>query len=490
MLTFTSDMKRKAVLAVVGIVLAVSGTGAVVLVSGGDSSERPAAVSGVAASSATITSSQVSTTSATSATSATAGTALKSVQDRGLPYSAGTLPEDPTADPGPDPVFANDPDLRRDDGYSFQTSKPGDHQLAAGTLAFQYDVTTNALKARLADRKPDLAKATGIALYLTGGTALSDGDLAALQGVHRDLGLSNLSRLHVYNLRSIQGGRECTPASGLPCAGQQARGGTFPYLWHNGWWDTWVKQLVLDDLDAVPDGAFSNHNFSEVRLRGARSIGVMAFGHAPYAKLSVLYLPSVRTIAHDAFRRNQYLVKVNLPNATEVADFAFDDASRLQYLTAPQLRRLGRNALNDSHELVSVNLPKLEYLGINCFDLNHKLIGLRLPALTEMDKNAVTGFSNLRWVHAPRLTTVWHNAITNNAKLTTVVIPAVTRLGPGAVRGNPDLTAVYLGSTPPKQEADVFTGSPKTTVFHAGDPAAWATFKPSGIPGLAVRPTP
>ncbi|WP_030473893.1 leucine-rich repeat protein [Lentzea aerocolonigenes] len=400
------------------------------------------------------------------------------------------LPENPTDDPGPDPVFATDPDLRRNDGYSYQPSKPGDHQLAAGTLAFQYDVATNALKVRLAERKPELAKATGVALYLTGGTALSDGDLAALQGVHRDLGLSNLSRLHIYNLRSIQGGRECTPASGLPCAGQQARGGKFPYLWHNGWWDTWVRQLVLDDLDAVPDGAFSNHNFSEVSLRGARSIGVMAFGHAPYAKLSVLYLPSAGTIAHDAFRRNQYLVKVNLPNATQVDDFAFDDASRLRYFTAPALRRLGRNALNDSHELVSVNLPKLEYLGINCFDLNHKLVGLRLPALSEMDKNAVTNFANLRWVHTPRLTTVWHNAITNNPKLTTVITPAVTRLGPGAVRDNPALTAIHLGSTPPRQEAGVFAGSPNAIIYHTGDPAVWANFEPSGNPGLPVRPKP
>jgi len=480
-------MKRKTLFAVVGAVLAVSGVGAIVVTSGEDSSPPPAVGaegfaapdSEVAASSAPITSSQVSATS----TTPSAG----SVRDAGLPYREGTLTGDPTVDPGPDPVFANDPDLRRDDGYSYRPSKPGDHQLPAGTVAFQYDVTTNALEARLAERKPELAKASGIALYLTGGTALADADLAALQGVHRNLGLSNLTRLHVYNLRSIQSGRECTPASGLPCAGQQARGGKSPYLWYNGWWDTWVRQLVLDDLDAVPDGAFSNHNFSDVSLRGARSIGVMAFGHAPYAKLSVLYLPNAGTIAHDAFRRNQYLLKVNLPNATEVADFAFDDASRLQYFTAPALRRLGRNALNDSHELISVNLPKLEYLGINCFDLNGKLLGLRLPALTEMDKNAVTGFTNLRWVHAPRLTTVWHNAITNNAKLTTVVIPGVTRLGPGAVRGNPALTAVYLGSTQPRQDADVFTASPNATIYHTGDPAAWANFKPSGAPALAVR---
>lgn len=478
-------MKRKAILVVVGIVLAASGIGAVILTSGEDSAQPPTSTADT-----TPTTTAVTTSSAPTTTSSPTSTSTTPSAPPVLPYSDGVLPEDPTADPGPDPVFANDPDLSRNDRYTYRASKPGDHRLPEGTLTLQYDVTTNTLKTLLAQRKPDLAKATGIALYLTGGTALSDPDLAALQGVHRDLGLNNLTRLHVYNLRTIQSGRECTPASGLPCAGQQARGGKFPYLWHNGWWDTWVKQLVLDDLDAVPDGAFSNHNFAEVSLRAARSIGVMAFGHAPYAKLSVLYLPSVDTIAHDAFRRNQYLLKVNLPSATAVDDFAFDDASRLRYFTAPELRRLGRNALNDSHELVSVNLPKLEYLGINCFDLNHKLLGLRLPALTEMDKNAVTGFANLRWLHAPRLTTVWHNAITNNPKLTTVVTPAVTRLGPGAMRGNPALTAVHLGPTPPRQEADVFTDSPAATIYHSGDPAAWATFKPSGNPGLPVRAKP
>lgn len=472
-------MKRKTLLAVAGIVLAVAGGGTVVIFSGGNDPVPPVAVSTPAASDVTSSSAPATTPSQMATTTQRSARA---------PYLDGTL--DPSTDPGPDPVFAADADLRRTDGYSYRPTKPGDHQLAAGTVAFQYDVTTNALKARLADRKPELAKASGIALYLTGGTALSDGDLAALQGVHRDLGLRNLSRLYVHNLRTIQSGRECTPSSGLPCAGQQARGGRFPYLWYNGWWDTWVRQLVLDDLDAVPDGAFSNHNFSEVSLRGARSIGVMAFGHAPHAKLSVLYLPNAGTIAHDAFRRNQYLLKVNLPKATTVDDFAFDDASRLQYFTAPALRRMGRNALNDSHELVSVNLPELEYLGIACFGLNGKLVGLRLPALTEMDKNAVGTFANLRWVHAPRLTRVWHNAITDNPKLTTVVTPSVTRLGPGALSGNPSLTAVYLGPAPPRQEADVFTRSTKAIIYHTGDPAAWANFTPSGAPGLAVRPMP
>jgi len=400
------------------------------------------------------------------------------------PYSRGAVPADPAADPGPDPVFAQDDDLRRTETYTYRFSRPGDHRLAAGTYAFQYDVTTHALKAQLAARRSKLAAATGIALYLTGGTALTSADLAALQGVHRDLGLTNLTRLYAYNLRTIEGGRECTPNSGLACAGQTARGGLFPYLWFNGWWDTWVKHLVLDDLAAIPDGAFSNHTFAEVSMRSAVSAGVMAFGHGPRAKWSVLYLPSMRTIAHDAFRRNQGLRKVVLPRATTVDDYAFDDATSLRYFNAPQLERLGRNALNDSGELLSVNFPKVRYLGIN--SLNGLATGLRLPALTEVDKSAVSHLANLRWVYAPRLDRAWHDAITDNPRLAVVYLPRVTRLGPRALRGNPALTRIFLGERPPRQEEDVFAGTGRARILHTGGAAAWAGFVPAGNPSLPV----
>ena len=411
--------------------------------------------------------------------------ARRSSPPAGNPYAANAVLADPAADPGPDPIFASDPDLRRAETYAYRFSKPGDQRLAAGTQAFQYDVTAHDLKAQLAARRGKLASATGIALYLTGGTALADADLSALQTAGRDLGLPNLSRLYVYNLRTIQGGRECTPDSGLACAGQTARGGLFPYLWFNGWWDTWVKHLVLDDLTAVPDGAFSNHNFADVNLRSARTIGVMGFGHAPHAKLSVLYLPSVRTIAHDAFRRNQGLTKVVLPRATTIGDYGFDDASSLRYVNAPQLTRLGRNGLNDSGALVSVNFPRLEYLGIN--SVNGLLTGLRLPALTTVDKSAISRFGNLRWLYAPRLANLRDDAVTDNPRLRSVYLPAAAQLDARALRGNPALRQIIFGGRPPAQRADVFAGSDRATIYHVGGPAGWAGFVPAGNAALPIR---
>ena len=191
----------------------------------GASSSLPSSFGGTAAPLPTASGSPSPLRSASASGSASARGATGST---GNPYAANAVLDDPTADPGADPIFARDADLRRTETYTYRFSQPGDQVLAAGTYAFQYDVTTRALKTQLAARKAKLATATGIAMYLTGGTALSDADLSALQTAGSDLALPNLSRLYVYNLRTIQGGTECTPGSGLACAGQTARGGLFP----------------------------------------------------------------------------------------------------------------------------------------------------------------------------------------------------------------------------------------------------------------------
>ncbi|GAA4672453.1 hypothetical protein GCM10023263_03890 [Phytohabitans rumicis] len=411
-------------------------------------------------------------------------------------------PVDAGIDPGADPVFGSDPDLARTETYAYRHTEPGDHALPAGTVTLRYDVSTaldTPLKALLDRARADLVQATGVAVYLDGGHALNDADLAAIQSLHKPpsqggQGATRPTRLYVYNLKTLAGGTECTPTSSLACAGQTARGGRSPYLWHNGWWDSWVKHLTLDDLEEVKAGAFSNTGFESVSLKAVRSIGPMGFGHRPYAKLSVLYLPSVTYVGPDAFRRNQYLTKVNLPRATKVDDFAFDDASRLRYFNAPRLRSIGRNALNDSHALVSVNLPSVEYIGINCFDLNGNAEAgtgvrvLRLPKLTVLDKNGLTGFASLVRVYAPSLTTAWHDAITRNPSLAAVYVPEMRKLGPRAFRDNPNLREVRFGDRPPAQDADVFAGADpaRLSIYHSGDAASWARFVPAGNPTVPV----
>lgn len=340
-------------------------------------------------------------------------------------------------------------------------SRPGDHRLPAGTVTLRYDVSraaTTPLRSTLQQKRAALRRGTGVAIYLAGGTSLDPADLTAIQRLGRSAseggaGLTNLSRLAIYNLRSLPGGRECRPDSGLACAGQQARGG-HPYLYFNGWWNSWVRHLVLDDLLRVEDGAFSNTDFATVSFRSARSVGVMGFGHGPYSDLTELYLPNVTTIAHDAFRRNQYLARVRLPKVRTIDDFAFDDNSRLESFEAPNLVSIGRNALNDSHVLRTVHLPRVEYIGINCFDLNGDARAgtgvreLRLPRLRTLDKNAITGFASLRKVYAPELRTVWHEAITDNPNLEEIYAPKLTKIGPDAFANNPRLKRLVVGKRP------------------------------------------
>ncbi|TMR90991.1 AbfB domain-containing protein [Nonomuraea basaltis] len=434
----------------------------------------------------------------------TPGPAASAAERTAIPAAlhGGTGLPDPGSDPGADPVFSSDGELSRKENYTYRPSKPGDHALPPGTFTLSYDVSQASrrpLKAQLAKARAELARSAGIALYLTGGTALNDADLTAVQTVGNaegagGLGLTDLNRLHIYNLRSLQGGTECTPGSGLTCAGQIARGGRSPYLWHNGWWGSWVRHLVLDDLQDIKPGSFSNHNFASVSVKAARTVGAMAFGHGPYAKLSVLYLPSVTEIGANAFRRNQYLTKVNLPRVRTIDDFAFDDASRLRYFNAPELESIGRNGLNDSHVLEAVNLPKVRYIGINCFDLNGNAATgtgikvLRLPSLRTLDKNAIVQFASLKELYAPALATAWHDSISGNASLESVYAPSLSRLGPRVFARDPSLRALYLGQKPPAQDAAAFTGADpaKLIISYTGDTSAWAGFVPAGNPRIKL----
>jgi len=413
-----ASFNSRVALAVGGFVLVVVGVGAVALGTRGAShGSDPVSLNGPSSwlvSPSGGTAALLPTASGSpsrSASPAASASARRSSGPTGNPYAADAVLDDPTADPGPDPIFVRDADLRRTETYASRFSKPGDQVLAAGTYAFQYDVTTHALKTQLAARKAKLATATGIAIYLTGGAALSDTDLSTLQTVGRDLALPNLSRLYVYNLKTIQGGKQC-----------------------------------------------------------------------------VLYLPDVRTIAHDAFRRNQGLTKVVLPRATTIDDYAFDDATSLQYFNAPQVLRLGRNGLNDSGALVSVNFPKLQYLGIN--SINGLLTGLRLPALTTVDKSAISRFGNLRWLYAPRLSSLLDDAVTDNPQLLSVYLPNATQLNARALRGNTALRQIILGDHPPQQKADVFADSDRATIYHTGSTGAWTGFVPAGNPSLPVRARP
>ncbi|HYO93739.1 MAG TPA: hypothetical protein VER33_04475, partial [Polyangiaceae bacterium] len=260
---------------------------------------------------------------------------------------------DPSIDPGPDPIFSSDPELSRSETYTYVFTQPGDHALPPDTCVLQFDAAgSQSLFEALAPKLQELARCTGFALYLAAtASSLRDTDLRTLQILNRSeaqggRGAARLTRLYVYNLQSIQGGTECTPESGAlwpnsgaVCANTKVLGG-HTWLWANGWAESWVRDLVMDDLVEAPDGAFASAKFYTLSLRGLQSVGKMAFGEQTHGHLRLLYLPSVTRIGEHAFRRIQTApgvwTKVVLPRVKDIGSYAFDDNTDLGYVNAPE----------------------------------------------------------------------------------------------------------------------------------------------------------
>lgn len=372
---------------------------------------------------------------------------------------------DPSVDPGVHPTFLDDPELNKTEDYVYVATEAGDHELAEGIVAINYDVGgADDLRAVLSSHLDALQEGHGLALYLLNGTALNDEDLLFLQMLNLEdegLGLDHLDTLHVYGLRSLQGGVESTT--------ETVYGNPYPHVWYNGWQGPdsevakgaggWVKHIVMDDLEEIKAGSFCDTMFETMSFKGATIVREMGFGFRPRARMESIYLPSVELVETHAFRRSQYLLKVNLPKVKIIEDFAFDDNSRLEFISAPELEWIGRNGLNDTHELISVHFPKLEYVGINCFDLQYKLEVLRLPSVTEVRDNGLEGFEALTFAY----------------------LPQVEKLNSRSLINCNVLEAVYLGTVPPQQNSDVFTNTGDAlSIYYSGDDSGWNDWIPTG----------
>jgi len=363
---------------------------------------------------------------------------------------------DPSVDPGVDPIFLTHPALNKSENYAYKFTQPGDHKLPADTCVISFDLEKKIPLAHYVARlKSVLSRSKGVAIYLVNGTELSDGDLKTVQTLNRPageggLGFTSIRTLAIYNLKSLPGGVETqTPAMpGTPIR---------VFMWSNGWTDSRYAHVVLDDLEEVKDGTFCQTPFEQISLRGARTIGVMAFGGHRFSKppLREIYLPSAVLIKTHAFRRCKNVVTVNLPKVREIGAYAFDDMTAMAYFNAPELRKMGRNALNDAHALTSVNFPRLEALGTACFDLNDKLRVMRLPALASYNGNPLSGNRglqllyvpslnkltrgivnpSLRAVHAPKVTWIEDRLFADCPNLKKIRLPSMTSLSPGALAG-------------------------------------------------------
>jgi hypothetical protein len=453
---------------------------------------------------------------------------------------------DISKDPGIDPIFATDPELNKSETYTYVFTKPGDHTFPENTCVAQFDAGgAVSLLSVLTPMKAQLASCTGFALYLTAGTsALKDADLRTLQILNKSeaeggLAATKLVRLYVYNLKSIQGGVECLPDSGVTwpnsganCAGTKVLG-NHTYMWANGWAGGWVRDLVMDDLEEVPAGAFCNAKFYTLSMRGVRAIGKMGFGEQPHGHLRFLYLPSVTKIGEHAFRRIQVapevFTKINLPKVTRIDSYAFDDNTDLGYFNAPELLTIGRNVFNDTGKLISVNMPKLQSMEHACFGINTSMKAMRLPSLVTIIGDALSNMGQLRLLYLPALESLGGGALGGDGLLEALYVPSLSLVEAGALSGTTSLKkltlpaadvtlknaalqnatleelsisgekktlqgapfqncgtlkTIHFGNMPPIQSTNTaFAGSSAELVgYYTGDNPSWSTFVFNGNP--------
>lgn len=352
----------------------------------------------------------------------------RNTQPRPNPYDRNTTIDfssyDASIDPGVDPVFVSDLELNGAEDYAYRVTKPGDHPLPEKTYAFQYDASRRiSLAQTLAALRESILGKTGVAIYLSGGSEFSPEDLKTAQSFNKQakdggLGFTTVESLYVYNLKSMEGGVQ-TPEATLNGA----------FMWSNGWRSATFQHIAFDDMEEVRDGTFCDCRFRSISLRGAQTIGVMAFGgpRAGGPALTRLYLPSATRIKAHAFRRNKSLIKVNLPKVKVLEPYSFDDCDRMEYFNAPQLEYMGRNALNDSGALVSINMPRLQKMEVACFTANESMRVIRLPAL-------VSGFdlymNEVRIVYLPELKHLNVNMIGHRVE--SVYLPKLESIQAGA----------------------------------------------------------
>jgi hypothetical protein len=460
---------------------------------------------------------------------------------------------DPSTNPGFDPAFQTDPELTQNENenenetYTYVFTRPGDHDLPSDTCTLEFDAAgTPSLLEALQPLQTQLQSCTGLALYLTeNADRLRDEDLRTLQILDwppADGGLdaTNLSRLYVYNLRSLQGGRECLPDTGLAwpntgenCAGTTALGSPGPYMWANGWAEGWVEHIVMDDLQEVAAGTFCNTRFHSISFNGAQSIGLMAFGEQDHGFLTLVYLPSATSIDEHAFRRIQVgldsATKINLPRVKHIASYAFDDNTDLEYASAPELETMGRNVFNDSGRLISVYMPKLQSMEHGCFGINTTMRVLNLPSLTTIIGDALSNMQELRFLYLPTLEDMGDGALGFSGHLQALYLPELRRLDTGALQGTTSLKrlslpgdglvlmnaafrdasieelwltgaqktlegspfestatlrTIHFGATPPVQQTDnAFSGtSPELVGYYTGNAPTWNSFAFNGNP--------
>ncbi len=161
----------------------------------------------------------------------------------------------------------------------------------------------------------------------------------------------------------------------LPASVEKIGAVAFVFSTTNGsYLPTVLKDINLDNVVEIGDGAFIYASFTTVNAPNAEVIGNSAFAYSAAtsinlpkaitigdgaftgAQATTINVPNAQTVGAQAFFMCDNLQSLSLPNATIIGDFAFASAEALQTLDISSAESIGESILTGT-QVQSISLP-------------------------------------------------------------------------------------------------------------------------------------
>ena len=234
-----------------------------------------------------------------------------------------------------------------------------------------------------------------------------------------------------------------------------------------------LESIYAKSVKTIGDQAFYNctslekldeQNFKELTLIGKQSfyncislssiylpklefVDYQAFNMASLetSNLSSVNLPSVLTIAEEAFVYCDSLSEVILPNVQTICSDAFYECS-ISFIDLPEVINLGNYAFYKNSSLTQISIPKAEIISSYCF-YETNLTTILADNVSFVGKYAFYGCKSLESVNFKNLKTVGVCAFAYCEKLSQICLDEVLEIGSYAFYGCEKLENINLKKT-------------------------------------------
>lgn len=209
-----------------------------------------------------------------------------------------------------------------------------------------------------------------------------------------------------------------------------------------------LNEQNFKELTFIGKQSFYNCvNISSIYLPKLEFVDYQAFNMASLqtSSLSSVNLPSVLTIAEEAFVYCDSLNEVILPNVQTICSDAFYECS-ISSISLPEVKNLGNYAFYKNSALTQISIPKAEIISSYCF-YETNLTDISADNVTFVGKYAFYNCQKLETVSFKNLKTVGVWAFAYCEKLNAICLDEVLEIGSYAFFGCGKLESINLKKT-------------------------------------------